>query len=542
MQWARSTGGLEDINEPCLAIDGSCDIVITGHFIGTASFGNITISTDDPVLPENYPHYDIFLAKYNMSGDILWAKAIGGDYTDYAGGVAIDIDDNIILWERRCTEISENYFVTKYGSSGDPIWSVKNDEFAYGGEVATDKSGNIYTTVGAIYIKKYDRQGTLLWSKKADVASTNFNVALDVTTDGLGNVFLTGRFHTPATFGTTTLTSAGDWDIFVTMLKEFNTIMGAPVQVTPISDVTITFAEISQEGYTSVAIIDEAPPPPEGFALGDPPIFYDIQTDAQYTSPITISITYDETQFSGPEDQIKLLHYDNGNWVDITTSLDISQNIITGEVSHLSLFTIAGYNGLIAVELYSFNAEVSERQVILKWNTATETENMGFQIYRSQIKDGEFEKITEKIIPGAGTSGEAHTYSYTDQDVQSGKTYYYKLADVDFAGNMKFHGPISVTMEAIPTSYSLEQNYPNPFNPETNIEYQLPKSCHVLIKIYNTVGQEIKTLIDEKREAGFYQISWDGKDNSGKKVGTGIYIYQLKAEEFVAVKKMVMIQ
>lgn len=93
-----------------------------------------------------------------------------------------------------------------------------------------------------------------------------------------------------------------------------------------------------------------------------------------------------------------------------------------------------------------------------------------------------------------------------------------------------------------PEKFKLLQNYPNPFNPETMINFEIPKSCHIVIKIFNTVGQEVKTLVTEKRSAGYHQVSWDGKDNSGKKAGTGIYIYQLQAEDFVAARKMVMFQ
>lgn len=100
--------------------------------------------------------------------------------------------------------------------------------------------------------------------------------------------------------------------------------------------------------------------------------------------------------------------------------------------------------------------------------------------------------------------------------------------------------PISSPIATI--GYQLMQNYPNPFNPETSISYQIPIWCHVEIKIYNIVGQEIRTLLDEKRDAGYHQIAWNGRDNSGQKVGTGIYIYQLKAEKFIISKKMILLQ
>ncbi len=94
----------------------------------------------------------------------------------------------------------------------------------------------------------------------------------------------------------------------------------------------------------------------------------------------------------------------------------------------------------------------------------------------------------------------------------------------------------------LPQTFALFQNHPNPFNPETVIEYQLPIACHVTLTIYNTLGQEIRTLIDRELQAGSHQATWDGKDNSGNKVGTGIYLYQMRAGQFWAVKKMILLQ
>jgi len=94
----------------------------------------------------------------------------------------------------------------------------------------------------------------------------------------------------------------------------------------------------------------------------------------------------------------------------------------------------------------------------------------------------------------------------------------------------------------VPTTFALFQNFPNPFNPETTIRYQLPVPGHTQLKIYNPLGQEIRTLFDSEQPVGFYQLRWDGKDNQGFKVGSGIYICQLRTEQSIAVKKMVVIQ
>ena len=94
----------------------------------------------------------------------------------------------------------------------------------------------------------------------------------------------------------------------------------------------------------------------------------------------------------------------------------------------------------------------------------------------------------------------------------------------------------------IPSQYALSQNFPNPFNPVTSVNYQLPKRSHVTITIYNTLGQEIKTLLDDDQPAGFYTAHWDGTGNTGNRVVSGIYLYQIKAGDFVNVKKMAVVK
>jgi hypothetical protein len=95
---------------------------------------------------------------------------------------------------------------------------------------------------------------------------------------------------------------------------------------------------------------------------------------------------------------------------------------------------------------------------------------------------------------------------------------------------------------AIPEAFALGQNYPNPFNPDTYIDYQIPVDCHVVIKIMNMLGQEIKTLVNENKTAGFYTIYWDGRDNRGNPVVTGVYLYQIKAGSVVFTKKMAVLK
>ena len=95
---------------------------------------------------------------------------------------------------------------------------------------------------------------------------------------------------------------------------------------------------------------------------------------------------------------------------------------------------------------------------------------------------------------------------------------------------------------SVPEKYSLLQNDPNLFNAHTVIKYQLPKASRVVLKIYNTLGQEVRTLADEEKKAGYHSIIWDGKNNEGSGVSSGIYIYRIQAGDFVRVKKMLFVR
>jgi hypothetical protein len=94
----------------------------------------------------------------------------------------------------------------------------------------------------------------------------------------------------------------------------------------------------------------------------------------------------------------------------------------------------------------------------------------------------------------------------------------------------------------LPDDYALYDNYPNPFNPETTIKYQIPEKGQVTLKIYNMIGQEVRMLINEEKNAGIYQVLWDGKNDNGQLLPNGMYFYRLVSDYFIAVKKMSLIK
>jgi hypothetical protein len=104
--------------------------------------------------------------------------------------------------------------------------------------------------------------------------------------------------------------------------------------------------------------------------------------------------------------------------------------------------------------------------------------------------------------------------------------------------------PTSVqpTPYGVPVTYQLEQNYPNPFNPSTTIRYELRAAAHVLLKIYDILGREVKTLVNEQNSPGTFQVVWNGENAFGNRVASGVYFYQLKAGTFAETKKLLLLR
>jgi len=94
----------------------------------------------------------------------------------------------------------------------------------------------------------------------------------------------------------------------------------------------------------------------------------------------------------------------------------------------------------------------------------------------------------------------------------------------------------------LPNVYALHQNYPNPFNPATTILYDLPERSYVLIMIYDILGHEVRTLVNDQQSAGFNSVVWNGKDKFGKTVGAGMYLYKISAGKFRQTKKMILLK
>jgi minor extracellular serine protease Vpr len=189
-----------------------------------------------------------------------------------------------------------------------------------------------------------------------------------------------------------------------------------------------------------------------------------------------------------------------------------------------------------AISLTTFTAETIGRRIELHWTIADVFNHAGFHIFRSVTPFAENrQQISGTLI--TGKSG----LQFTDTPPKPG-TYYYWLSDLDLAGQSTFHGPIVVTYKNIPASFRLAPSRPNPFNPDTTIEYDLPRGEPVVIRIYDILGREVRTLVNERQAAGFYEVIWNGRNQQGQAVGSGVYLYTLTAGNFAQSRKMTLLK
>ncbi len=185
------------------------------------------------------------------------------------------------------------------------------------------------------------------------------------------------------------------------------------------------------------------------------------------------------------------------------------------------------------VEMSSFASSNEFNNAHLSWVTATELNNSGFDIERSTDKSA-WSRIA--FVKGNGTVNVSTQYNYTDKNLASG-IYHYRLKQIDFNGNFEyFELPEAVTI-GIPDMFFVDQNYPNPFNPVTTIAYGIPQSGNVTLKIFDMTGREIKTLVNEFKDAGYYVAKFDGSS-----LASGTYIYRIESGSFVSAKKMVLLK
>jgi len=205
----------------------------------------------------------------------------------------------------------------------------------------------------------------------------------------------------------------------------------------------------------------------------------------------------------------------------------------------------------LPVDLTAFSATAEADKIVLKWTTQSEVNNLGFEVYRSGEETGAYAMIASfentPALQGGGNSNTAREYTYEDAILSNGGTYWYQIADVDYQGVRTFHGPVSAQApDLIPEAYALRPNYPNPFNPETTIRFEVPadpaSNGKIALAIYNNLGMVVRTLVSGSVQPGIHAVKWDGRNDRGDQMASGVYFLRLQAGSFVQTQKMLLVR
>ena len=272
---------------------------------------------------------------------------------------------------------------------------------------------------------------------------------------------------------------------------------------------------------------------------------------------VTASLQFSYTNVPGISDPSQLVlmrrQRDSNTWYTVSATNDINNKIftLTGVTTYYEYTIGSNATNPLPVELNSFTARYveAENYVLLIWKTQTEINNYGFEIEKSYDKSN-WQNIG--FVPGNGNSNSPKEYNFRDNNL-SGNSLYYRLKQIDSDGSFSYSKMVDLELVK-PETFELSQNYPNPFNPSTMISYRLTATGYVTLKIYDILGNEVATLVNEEKQPGIYEVEFSAKGgfasggnasgNSGivRNLPSGLYFYTLSASDFSETKKMILLK
>jgi len=485
-----------------LAVDNSGNVYVTGY-----SFGSGT-------------NYDYCTIKYNSSGIQQWVARYNGpgNGDDVAYSIAVDGSGNVYMtgW---IIGAAEDYCTIKYNSSGVQQWvAIYSGPFSWdrANSIAVDGSGNVYVTgySSGTYFDyctiKYNSSGVQQWVARYNGPGNGSDGAYSLAVDNSGNVYVTGYSFgsgTSSDYCTIKYNSSG--------VQQWVAIYNGPGNSDDVA------RSIVVDGSGNVYVT--------GYSTGNG-TNYDYCTIKYNSSGVQQWVA----RYNGP-----------GNWNDeaFSIALDGSGNVYVtgyskGSGTNEDYCTIKYLQTPMAPILYSpgNNTQGWNTSLTLVWYKVSNEAN-----YRVQVATDSLFNIL--VVNDSTLTDSTKTVSI----LQNNTWYYWRVNGRNAVGSgpwstvWKFKtGPgngLQAIGNEIPNEFKLIQNYPNPFNPITKIKFDLPKNVNVKLTIYDMLGREIETLVNEQLNAGSYEVNWDGT-----KYTSGVYYYRLNAGDFVETKKMILVK
>lgn len=536
---ATFLGGAEKDDAQALSISSSGEIFLTGYTHST-NFPTTANALDTSFNGPNSSDSDVFLAKLDAPLQNLQAATfLGHEWSEKAAAIQVASTGNVFVagWTGSAAfPTTPNAYDTSYNEA----------------------ESSFYGFAGDVFVAKLDADfqnllaSTVLGSTEKDFAST---LAI-----GKNGEILVGGFTESAQFPTTPQafdTSFGNHDGFIAKFSNdlqhlsCSTLLGGQSEKDGVSSLVLNQSgEIYATGYTYAA---DFPTTNQVF-------------DKTYNDFGDIFLTRFDTSLAlqNEVEHLWTFVYDNGNyryrlWI---TNFNTGRSCFVrfSPVSTVTLKTakirLSGYNRSssdIRVMVLDQNrdslgvVDVPFTQLQLgAWNTIdlaalNLTVDQDFYIGVGLTSPNETDSLWISGDEGPGLTERSF--------VRYSKTWYDANSDYNWDLNMMIRATIWSETEVkrippagLPDNFALFQNYPNPFNLRTNINFQLPKSSALQLKILNSLGQEIRTLVDSEISGGFHQVVWDGQNNQGQIVGSGIYFYQLITPGYRATKRMLLLK
>ncbi len=540
VMWAKSAvGSYYDIGNS-IATDMSGNFFVTGYFESpTITFGNITLTRTSG-------SSDMYAVKYDNSGNVVWARNTGGDNGAEGSSIATDVSGNC-------------YVTGNFGCS----------TITFGDIILTNNGSNASHDMFAV---KYDNSGNVLWAKSA--GGTGSDNGYSIAVDGNENSYVTGFFSSSSIlFGTTTLASGGGMDIFVAKINSITdttkyrtftvtSAMGAKsLSLKPKKNKPALLPTVANWRDTSVARSGGK----AGMTLGIPQTdknlaktlgwirfkkgsdmvkFYSVlQTDSAYNAP------FDTVRKSGSNKKKRFVK-------ELVANANSYTNPLAQEFAVFKLNMLSSQQKVTPESLYALTY-VKDGNL---WSGMTLYEMM-------KNIDTVLTYYTTKKFPDGDSayvgSPKLESLRKTLQEINGAFDTTIALANGDSVvanQGLKFPGIIGINTvsflkrlptskvfvfengeereKSLPNEFTLLQNYPNPFNPQTAIGFSLLAVGNVTLKIYNVLGQEVATLLNnEQMEEGMHEVQFDAS-----RLSSGVYYYRLQAGAFTEVKKMVLMK
>ncbi|MDZ4122263.1 MAG: SBBP repeat-containing protein, partial [Candidatus Cloacimonadaceae bacterium] len=550
-----------------IAVSSTGDAYITGLFNRNIQFG----SGANSVSLTGSGSDDIFVAKINTLGTWQWARGGGGTARDQGHGIAVDGDDNCYVtgyFASTPTDFGDSInldpddgaiFVAKLNPSGTWQWvsQAGGDTVEQGLSIVADNDGNCYVTgifkgIGHfgdklvqsnsnsvdVFVAKINTSGVWQWAQLAGGASEDWGLGIAI--DDIGNCYVTGTFSgLAAYFGSTTLSSSGGVDIFISRLSPvfaFPPLIPMPLLV---GDELVTITVLAGAGFNSgeAGLLPPINNPGDGYLSfwlnGSGIQSFDIK-------PASEAIQWGAAYFNEQWHSYQRM----GESISFT-------NVDFGSAKGNIPIILQDEDPTLPVQLSSFTATViNSGNILLRWTTESESGIVGYYLYRSLLAGFDSALLVSPLIQATNTSTQSF-YSFTDTELFSSGTYYYWLESKELDGSSMVYGPITVLLSLdndpngvpeAPIVTDLHSLYPNPFNPQLFIPFSLEKESGVEISIFNSRGQMVYRFDLGSKSAGEHRILWNGKHLNGTAASTGIYYIRMYADGQVKTRKAVLIK